>query len=465
MSEAENTSVVLKAPIALRKLAGALGEIDSLRSFTNCLESTLSATGWLRDAEIQWKGANETADDFASSRFALPLGGERGIHGVLRTGVMSSGDTVGAADLHLMSALGAVIASAMDHAVRHGEMRRQLEMLAFMLDQAPVGLLAFDDRGAAVGNRLARRWLGGEEEGAVALVERLTPEVLGVDWREEESFHFRSQGCLLAGEVRTFEGAGDDGRVAHCLILTDLSAEQGRTLETLQRELYRAKWLKSRIDFVMLEMQAPFGAMPQRLDLIRDTLQREEFAGPYDAARIAVIMPGMHPGEARKRILKWVSLLPSEVKVAHVDATSDQAEEVIGQALGSMRPLDESTRSSLLLFDEYPAVNDMVDMVLGSSYRVVKCAHAEEAVNQLHSGIFDGFVTNWEGTEGRSAAEWALYAKKYQPSIKPFFTTITEHDQLPTTDPLLAQHWVIRKPFDVTELEQVVREGLAAAPQ
>jgi hypothetical protein len=314
-----------------------------------------------------------------------------------------------------------------------------------------------------VGNRLARRWLGVEEEGGAAMVAQLRPEILGVDWREEDSFHFRSDGRLLAGEVRTFKSADAGGRAAHCLVLTDLSAEQGRTLDALQRELYRGKWLHRQVDFVMLEMQAPFGAMPRRLEAIRKTLSGEEIAGPYDASRIAVILPTTERGQVRQRIRSWIKLLPDGAKMAHVEATSDRAEEVIGQALGEMQLLKESAQPSLLLFDEYPAVNDMIDMVLGRSYRVVKCSRPDDAIAQLKASDFDGFVTNWEGTEGRSAVEWALYAKKHQPAIRPFFTTITDGDRLPTNDPALTDHRVIRKPFNVAELEKVVRDGLATS--
>ena len=342
MSTPTTHPVTLAAPVALRKLARALGEIDSLHAFTQALESTLRATGWVGQAEVQWKSADTAAEDFASARFALPLGGEAGVHGVLRATLPNPGDKIGAGDLHLLSALAAVLASAMDHAVKHGEMRQQLEMLAFLMDLAPVGLLAFDDKGAAVGNGLARRWLGGQGEGGVAMVERLRPEVLGVDWREEETFHFRSEGRLLAGDIRSFKPPGADAATTHCLVLTDLSAEQGRTLDTLQRELYRAKWLKRSLDFIMLEMKAPFGAMPRRLQLIRETLRRDEFAGPYDAARIAVILPRGERGHVRERIRSWSGILPPEVKLAHVDAKSDRAEEVIGQALGQMRPLLDS---------------------------------------------------------------------------------------------------------------------------
>ena len=408
MEASESRLSTLAAPVALRKLARALGEIDSLQAFTRALESTLRATGWVGSAEVQWKGPEAGAEDFAAARFALPLAGPSGVRGVLRTTLPESSDKIGAGDLHLLSALAAVLASAMDHAVRHGEMRQQLELLGFLMDLAPVGLLAFDDRGAAVGNKLARRWLGSQGEGGAAMVERMRPEVLGVDWRNEDTFHFRTEGRLLAGEVRSFARSGAEAAATHCLVLTDLSAEQGRTLDALQRELYRAKWLRRRLDFLMLEMKAPFGAMPRRLQDIRETLRPDEIAGPYDAARIAVILPRGDVSHVRQRIRSWNGILPADVKLAHIEANSERAEEVIGQALGAMKPLRETAKFSLLLFDEYPAVNDMIEMVLGSSYRVVKCSRPDDAITQLQSSEFDGFITNWEGTEGRSAVEWAL---------------------------------------------------------
>jgi DNA-binding NtrC family response regulator len=78
----------------------------------------------------------------------------------------------------------------------------------------------------------------------------------------------------------------------------------------------------------------------------------------------------------------------------------------------------------------------------------------------LRSRPFDGLVTEVDLRSGESGVNLALLAKQLQPSIRPFFTTVTHAGKSLTSAPELSDHVVIRKPFDVRQLEQAMREAL-----
>jgi PAS domain-containing protein len=454
-------SVLLPGPAALRELARAFGHITDFRRFTEMLEQALGKAGFFEEAQIQLFEEAPPAGVFAAGQLTLPLAGRGELHGVLRVSGGTNERSFGPEDIHLLSALGAVISAAMDHALRHGELRSNLEIMSFVANLAPVGLLATDGEGRVLlANDLALRWLGAETIEAVAA--RLAPETLGVDWGVATRFHLRVDGKLIYGEARTAVAAGEHAAQARTLVLTDLTAEQVRLMDGLQREIYRCRWLGQKLSFVLVESAGDGCALLQSLPDLRALLSPGELAGPYDATRIGLVLPESDRAQVLARLRAWVEKMPGVgLRAALVVSTEASAERVIGQALEAMQPVATLLRRVLLLHDDYPAVNDMLAMVLGRDYDIVKSSKLEDSMALLRSRSFDALVTEVELRAGGSGVDLALLAKQLQPSILPFFTTVTHAGKMLTEDPLLADHVVIRKPFDVRQLERTVRESLS----
>jgi PAS domain-containing protein len=450
----------LPGPLALRELARAFAHMADFGRFAEMLETAVGKAGFFEEAQVQLYEGTPASEVFAPGRLTLPLTGKEQVHGVLRVAGGGPTKTFGPEDIHLLSALGAVIAAALDHALRHGEVRRNLEILSFVLNLAPVGLVAVDGGGRVVlANDLARRWLGAENVEAVAA--RLTPEAVGTDWRAQPRFHLRTDGKLIYVEAHTLPPLENGATGAGALVFTDLSLEQVRLLDGLQRELYRCRWLGQKLAFVLLESAQPGGGLLRRLPELRSLLKPGELAGPYDAFRIGLVLPESDRAQVLARLRALVETLPAEnLKASLVIATEASAERVLGQALEGMQPVEAILRRVLLLHDDYPAVNDMLALVLGRHYDIVKSSRLDESMALLRSRAFDGLVTEVELRAGGSGVELALLAKQLQPSIRPFFTTVAHAGRLVTNDPLLADHVVIRKPFDVRQLETAVRTAL-----
>ena len=456
----ETPPAVLPAPAALRELRRAFAHVADFTRFTETLERALGAAGFFADASIQLFDTETPAGVFRPGRLALPLAGAGRLHGVLQLAGPAGTPRLGAEDLHLMTALAGVLAAALDHAVRHGEQQRDLELLAFLLDLAPVGIVAVHPGGrVAVANELARRWLGAEFGDAAALAARLAPERLGVDWRVQPRFHLRVDGKLIYGEARSCAGAtGQPG--ASALVLVDLTAQQAQLLDGLQRELYRCRWLGLKLTFVLLESRVQTAGWLQGLPEIRAQLQPGELAGPYDAFRAGLVLPGLDRAGALARLRTLAPVLPATgLHMAVVVAADPVAVRVLHTAIGSMQPVEGLLRRTLLLHDDYPAVNDMIERVLHRGYDVVKSSHYAETEGLLRTRAFDGLVTEVELREG-GGLELARLARQLQPRIRPFFTTMAHDVPGASADPALAGHVVIRKPFDIGGLEAAVRSAL-----
>jgi PAS domain-containing protein len=463
MTEYNQSSVAvnLSGPSALRELAKAFGHIQDFRRFTEILESALGKAAFFETARIQLFANSPLANQFPEGHLVLPLAGQQQMHGMLTVSGGVAPREFGAEDIHLLSSLGAIIAAALDHALRHGEIQRNLDILTFILNLAPVGFVALDaERRVLFANDLARRWLDAEKNEDLA--KRLTPEILGVEWWSQSRFHLRAEGRLVYGESCTFFDTNLAKNGANVIVLTDMTAEQIRLFDGLQRELYRCRWLETKLSFVLLESTQAGTGLLQRLPDLRAVLKPGEITGPYDAFRVGLVLPELDRAQVLARLRSWGEMVPSEGLRAAVVTTSDttSAESVLSQALAAMKPVEDLLRRVLLLHDDYAAVNDMLEMVLGRDYDVVKSSNLDHSMDLLRSRPFDGLVTEVDLRSGESGVSLALLAKQLQPSIRPFFTTVAHAGKSLTNVPQLSDHVVIRKPFDVRQLEQTIRDAL-----
>jgi CheY-like chemotaxis protein len=381
------------------------------------------------------------------------------LHGVLK--VASPGRVFGPEDLHLMAALAGVLAAVMDHAKRHGETRRNLEVLKFLLNLAPVGMVALDGDGRVLAaNDVAYRWLGAES--AAGLAERLAPETLGTDWRAATAFHFQADGKLIYAEARAHGAETGEGAArVYGLVLADLGAEQMRLADGLQRELYRGRWLGRPVALVVAETDNVAGGVLAGLPALREALREGETAGPLNALQLGLVIAGADEAGALGRLRELREKLPAAgLRLGLAAGAGADAATVIAGARAALKPAESVLRRTLLLHDDYPAVNDMLEMVLGRRFHIVKSTHIAETEELLRTRTFDGIFTEIELRNGASGIELARLAKRLQPGIRPYFTTVAHTERLAGLDADLADHVVLRKPFDLVRLDEAVRATL-----
>jgi CheY-like chemotaxis protein len=198
------------------------------------------------------------------------------------------------------------------------------------------------------------------------------------------------------------------------------------------------------------------------LPALREALRAGELAGPHDAFHLGIVLPERDASAALARLRELKEFWPdAEARLGVVQAGEGDASAMIEAARGELRAQDDVLRRTLLLHDDYPAVNDMIELVLGRRFHIVKSTRIADAHELLRTRPFDGIFTEVELRDGESGIELARFAKRLQPGIRPYFTTVTHTERLTGVDGDLGDHVVLRKPFDIARLDEAVRATLA----
>lgn len=437
-------TVTVSAPHALRAFARAFGQFENFDRFVAGLEAAFPrATGWSDLRIVLDRGFLEKAERFERHQLALPLTTEQGTLGTLQVAGGADRRLFGADDLHLLAGLADFLAAVLAQAQRVQDATRGRELLRLLLNQAPVGIAAYGfDRRPIVANELALRWLGN------------TPLPFDEIEAGGDSFYLRTEGKLVYGEVRKVtEVTGG----AWMFLMHDLTPEQGRLLDGLQRELYRARAEGRPCSVVLLEVaDVKHGALRQ-LAALRAPLRAGELAGPYDATRVALVL-GCAGLELRARLRQLRPMLQDTagVRLGYAELGRDGVtpEDLLKTALHRYGAFETLLQPALLIHGEHPAVAASLALVLGRDFRIVQSESEARTRELLAAQPFEGVVAELE-----TAAPVVQLARELQPGIQPLYTTVQPASQVQTEPGAL----VIEKPFDVAAITAQVRERLLGA--
>lgn len=439
--------VPVEGPIALRALARAFSQFDQFDRFVAGLQAALDRSPLFEQTVIaldrnlveQGKGL------FPSGALALPLAGDKAPIGTLQIASAGTRRQFGAEDLHLLAGLADFLGVALTQAQRLQDAGRARELLRLLLNQAPVGIAAYGaDRRALVANELALRWLG----------ENTLP------WDDVEAgadrFHLRASGKLVFGEIRKVADVADGAWV---LVLQDLSGEQVRLLDGFSREAYRALADGTHCSIAVFDAPDVRNGTMKRLPALRAALEGNEFAGPYDATRTAVVSktPGIGLRARLRKLCRVFGDVPGlRLGYAELGKYEWTPDGVLNLALRSLAPCAVALKPALLIQDGNPAVADTLAMVLGKEFRVVTVASPARTREMLLQEVFEGVVVELESRSGPSGIETLRIARDLQPGISQFVTTIGP----PPADSVPKEVFVIEKPFDAGALTSAVRARL-----
>jgi len=444
------SSLNVTGPAAMRALAQAFANFGEFNNFVKGLQTALDQMPHFERLTISTPAAlAESSANFSSATLTLPLAGGAGPIGTLEVTPHARHRQFGPEDLHLMGGLAEFLSAALFQAANFKELNQRSELLRFLLNQAPVGVAAYDEnRRLIIANDLALRWLG--DAGSALENVLKTPG----------GFHVRANGKLIYGEAR--RATGDAG--AWIVVLQDLTPEQARLLELVKRETYRSLVENQRMGVAFIESSPIGDGILRQLPELRAALLPGEMAGPYDARRIGLVLPetGGISLRARLRKLRNIFVGREGLRLGYSELGRDgrTPEMLLEKALQQAGAYDEMLRPVLLVHDDSAAVADTFAMVLGREFQIVKSTSPVRTRELLATESFEGFVTEMELRNGVSGMELVRYAREKQPGIKPFFTTVqrapyglpagaTEEDAL-----------VLEKPFDIDLLTRIVRTNL-----
>lgn len=441
----------------LRDFARAVRHIHDLNTFLEIFQVGLEKTGVCSQADFRVQlpdATNHRPAAFTAGRMSVPVMADGQIVTVGQVTPPVEKQHFGAEDLQTLSALAELLGAAIDLAHRQSASEQSVAALKAILSFAPVGICAFDEHGKVEAiNTLARGWLALVEGDSLASA--LPAGTSLADLRKGTSFHLRVSGRLLYGEARPQPG-GHFG----ALVVTDLTPEQGRLLDALTREVYRANHLRRPLLFVLLERAQPIGSLLAALPSLRTKMGRAAIVGPYDASRIGLIFPESSWSAAvlQLRGIDPTLVLPAEVRVGRGElVTFEEAPEaLIDQALTMTETLAQSLRPRILVHDEYRGVGDALRLVLGAKCEIADSTEVGEARRLLSQQHFDAILTDLNANGG--GGELIELAKMRNPGVQAFYlsslVSLAESGRpQPTGIP------VFSKPFDVGQ----VRDRILAA--
>ncbi len=442
-------TVRMEGPAALRALAHAFAHAGDFDRFMAGLNAALDHSAAFGKTSIMLdRELADSAGDFPSGVLALPLaeGGKK--LGTLRIGADGGSAQFGAQDLHLLSGLAEFLSAALSVSERLQANDRNRERLRFLLNQAPVGIASYgSDRRLVVANDLAIRWLG-----------EVRPPFDDLE-KDGGGFHLRAHGKLIYGEARHHPLSGGSEWL---VVLHDLTPEQGRLLELIRRETYRALAQKGRFGFALIEAPDARVGVLRRLPELRAALALGETAGPYDAHRVGLVFSEVNSLAMRARLRRlrhvFEGLNGLRMGYAELGRHGATPETLLDAALQNAGPYDEVVRPSVLVHDKNPGVADTLAMMLGRSFHVVKSSEAALTRELLGRETFEGFVAELESRTGPDGAELMRYARSKLPGIRPFFLTARPmaHDWPAEEDAM-----IFEKPFDASAVTQAVKDKLA----
>lgn len=440
MPSVEN--VTLSGPHALHALARAFGQFENFDRFVAMLEGALPRLGgWPETRIVLDRGLADEAERFSPGMLTLPLGAASA--GVLSVGNSAERRLFGAEDLHLLAGLADFVGAVLAQARRVQDATRGRELLRLLLNQVPVGIAAYgSDRRPIVANEVALRWLGGN--------------ALPFDEIEAggESFYLRSEGKLVYGEARRVSDVADGAWV---FVLHDLTPEQGRMLEGMQREIYRALAEQRACGVVLIEATDGRHGALRRLAALRAAVQPGEIVGPYDATRVAVVLGAAGLAlRARLRAMRPALEGLRGVRLGHAELGRDgrAPEELLNAAIRRHGDIDDVLRAAVLIHGESPSVASTLRLVLGRDYHVATSQNEAQARQLLTTADFEALVVEQDsGREGQAPTSLVQLARALQPGIKTLYTTVEPASEIAVEPGAL----VIEKPFDVESVQERVR--------
>ncbi len=456
--------------VVFSKLTSALQNIDDFEHFVSSLESSVGKLPFFDNAVLEMtrvKGEDAVRSSlFEEPCLALPLTGRNEVHGVLKIGNSERNRSFGAEDLHLMGSLAMFTAALVDNAVAHGNYRENLEVLRFLFDLVPVGVVCFSGAGEIVlVNKKAGQYLDGKKFSGLddCLRHFRREKPVGSNGKSTGSYYLDTDSTLISAEIRQL-GDDESSPRATAILMTDLTSEEAALQDVLAREVYRCQWMGLKLTYALLESVDDKKQLFAILPDIKANLSAVDVCGVVDADHLGIILPEKSMGEGLQFLRSLGPLLSGhKIRIGMASLLSEKSspEELVSQAMGSLMDGSRFFQRSLLLHDDYQAVNDMLDLFLRRDFQIIKSEKIETSLQLLSERPFDGIVTELDLSGGQSGADLILKAKEMQPLIRPFITTARVQvgkDLGGIKDEVK----VFRKPFDVKLMQTQIKESISS---
>lgn len=463
--QSENDQSPRRMVDAYRRFTRTLETVSDFDQFQLSLREALEADPYLSNSlltnsDIEAKDQASYDDSvYQKGRVVLPLRGDAEGSFITSAGRRDS-KQFDASDIHLMGSMADFVSVLYAQANRFRKLRERENILQFLIDQLPVGVVCFNAAGELVsGNALAWRQLGLNPE-RKNLDEAPVLALLRDDASGKADRHFEVDGRLMFAMRRSFAPKGGESVDAH--VIYDLSKRRERLAESLELECYKALSLEQQVSVALLRYHGEAGAIYDFMKQNAAGLQTgKDLVQPLEAYTCACVFPGSSVSSVRfllKPLLRqWQGPLP-EVFIFNPELPSAQQIDVeqLDLALDKLQAGDVALLPRVLVYDAYYPIFEMLELVLEGVANLDYVDSPNDAVAAMLTRQYDGIIIDIDSVDPTRLVRFAHEAKMLGASFRPFYTSVNQRSDVITKYGLSEEILFLQKPFDVAKVSELV---------
>jgi len=447
----------------LRRLVSTIHGINDFRHFLGSLERVFERISLISGRSIRFElspDSSEVADEpFSDPELNAPVVVGPGVGGLVRVKPPDLGHPFGPEDLHLVGTLAELTGALLEVSSQLRSAGAVEHMLRLVYDQLPVGVVCFSSTGGPViANARAQLMLEGmlwaSRDDALAFLESRS-EMGDSTANSARSYFVATSGNVMA-EVHEVVSEGAPNTTV--IVLVTLDSHERNLRLTLEREIYRSRWLGQPLALVVLETSGDPGQLFAQLPEIRLSLRAGDCCEVLGPRQIGLVLPGrerVRALQAARVVGRAVGETPFQLACMLLGDGNERADLMIKEAVAGLEPADSLLKPRLLVVDRYRAIPDMIELVVGDTFAVEKAANAVEGLAQLQLKPIDGVMVEHEPDEGLSGFEFIQSARSVQPDVAGILTT-TRID-LPSEGTSVQENVrFVKKPFSVAGLRRTL---------
>lgn len=447
----------------LRRFVSAIHGIDDFKRFLGSLERIFESISAISGRSVRFELSPESGgierEPFSGRELSAPVVVGPRLGGLVRVEPPGGQRPFGPEDLHLVGTLAEMTGTLLDISNRLRNADAVEHMLRLVYDQLPVGVVCFSGSGGPVianarAQLMLEGMLWGSRDDALAFLAARSE--IGDSSASGVRFCFAGASGTLMAEVHEVSSPGASNTTV--IVLVALDSQERNLRLSLEREIYRSRWLGQPLALVVLEISGDPGRLFARVPAIRQLLRPGDSCEVLGPSQIGLVLPGRE----RVQALQTVRLVgraaggaPLKLACRSLSDGKERADAMLAEAVAGLEPADALLRPRLLVVDRYRAVLDMVELVVGNTFAVEKAATASDGLASLQLKPVDGVVVEHEPDEGFSGLEFLQSARALQPNVAGILTS-TRLDVSSGKYPTLENVQFVRKPFSVVGLRRTL---------
>lgn len=397
---------------AYHRLSKAMDVFSDFENFRSALNEVLEKDSRFSLSIVEAADVSNTdspqlesgEDLFSMEQVMLPLQQNRNHRDFLQVDGNCEPVPFSAADLHLLGALARLLTVLLQSAETFGENQRRAEILQFLIDQLPIGVIAIAAKGSVLtANALVWRLLKqpqacSHSDGVPEL------EMLKEATASSGEAHLEIDQQLLFAKRGLF--APTESNPVAIYLIYDLSEERLLLEQKLERHHFRSRCLNKPASIAMLQVEGNAGQALAQLRAVMNSLDPENYQiKAVDAYSAIALIDTIGERQLRNHLRKtidWDNASSMRLSIADLSIKDyPDGKALIETVQQQLLPSPMTLRRQFLAFEPFTPAFKSLEMLLQDEVRLRRCKTVEEICLLLQSGLYDGAIIDLDSANRR----------------------------------------------------------------